>query len=98
MLSLEKSTRPEQVEAFFGLFPRQSVVVMPMPDVFSLAHVYENGKLARAITRGDGTTGDDVTPLVRALTDGVPDTLDASGRVEVRGELVMLRSTFAAYN
>ncbi|HEY0471230.1 MAG TPA: NAD-dependent DNA ligase LigA [Kribbella sp.] len=98
MLSLEKATRPEQVEAFFSRFPGQSVVVMPKLDGLSLALVYENGQLARAITRGDGTTGDDVTPLVRALADGVPDRLDVPGRIEVRGEAVMLRSTFAAYN
>jgi len=98
MLSLEKATRPEQVEAFFTRFPGQSVVVMPKLDGLSLALVYENGKLARAITRGDGTTGDDVTPLVRALADGVPAKLDVPGRTEVRGEAVMLRSTFTAYN
>jgi DNA ligase (NAD+) len=98
MLSLEKATRPEQVAAFFDRFPRQSVVVMPKLDGLSLALVYERGRLARAITRGDGTTGDDVTVLVRALADGVPGTIDAAGRVEVRGEAVMLRSTFAAYN
>jgi DNA ligase (NAD+) len=98
MLSLEKATRPEQVAAFFDRFPGQSVVVMPKLDGLSLALVYEDGRLARAITRGDGTTGDDVTFLVKALTDGVPERLDAPGRVEVRGEAVMLRSTFAAYN
>ncbi|MFI5735610.1 NAD-dependent DNA ligase LigA [Kribbella sp. NPDC051587] len=98
MLSLEKATKPEQVEAFFSRFPGQPVVVMPKLDGLSLALVYEDGRFARAITRGDGTTGDDVTPLVRALADGVPHQLDAPGRVEVRGEAVMLRSTFAAYN
>jgi DNA ligase (NAD+) len=71
---------------------------MPKLDGLSLALVYDGGRLARAITRGDGTTGDDVTVLVRALADGVPDRVDAGGRVEVRGEAVMLRSTFAAYN
>ncbi|MFF1822572.1 NAD-dependent DNA ligase LigA [Kribbella sp. NPDC058245] len=98
MLSLEKATKPEQVEAFFSRFPGQPVVVMPKLDGLSLALVYEDGRFARAITRGDGTTGDDVTPLVRALADGVPHQLDAPGRVEVRGEAVMLRSTFTAYN
>ena len=98
MLSLEKATRPEQVSAFFDRFPGQPVVVMPKLDGLSLALVYEDGRLARAVTRGDGTTGDDVTVLVRALADGVPDRLDTGGRVEVRGEAVMLRSTFAAYN
>jgi DNA ligase (NAD+) len=98
MLSLEKATRPEQVVAFFNRFPGQPVVVMPKLDGLSLALVYEEGRLARAVTRGDGTTGDDVTVLVRALTDGVPDRVEAPGRVEVRGEAVMLRSTFTAYN
>ncbi|ONI87717.1 DNA ligase (NAD(+)) LigA [Saccharothrix sp. ALI-22-I] len=98
MLSLEKATRPEQVAAFFDRFPGQPVVVMPKLDGLSLALVYEDGRLARAVTRGDGTTGDDVTFLVRALTDGVPDRVAAPGRVEVRGEAVMLRSTFADYN
>src|SRR3954454_16413128 len=94
MLSLEKATKPEQVEAFFGRFPRQRVVVMPKLDGVSLALVYEDGRLARAVTRGDGTTGEDVTVLVRALADGVPPRVEAAGRVEVRGEAVMLRSTF----
>jgi DNA ligase (NAD+) len=98
MLSLEKATRPEQVEAFFDRFPGQPVVVMPKLDGLSLALVYADGLLVRAITRGDGTTGDDVTVLVRALVDRVPERVAAPGRVEVRGEAVMLRSTFAAYN
>ncbi|MBU3064950.1 NAD-dependent DNA ligase LigA [Nocardia sp. NEAU-G5] len=98
MLSLEKATTSEQVAAFFDRFPGQSVVVMPKLDGLSLSLVYEDGRLVRAVTRGDGTTGDDVTVLVRALVDGVPKQIDVLGRVEVRGEAVMLRSTFAAYN
>jgi DNA ligase (NAD+) len=98
MLSLEKASTPEQVAAFFARFAGQPVVVMPKLDGLSLALVYERGRLGRAVTRGDGTTGDDVTVLVRALADGVPERIDADGRTEVRGELVMLRSTFAAYN
>jgi DNA ligase (NAD+) len=98
MLSLEKASTPEQVVAFFDRFPGQPVVVMPKLDGLSLALVYESGRLARGVTRGDGTTGEDVTVLVRALADGVPQAIDAGTRVEVRGELVMLRSTFAAYN
>ena len=61
MLSLEKASTPEQLAAFFDRFPGQPVVVMPKLDGLSLALVYERGRLARAITRGDGTTGDDVT-------------------------------------
>jgi DNA ligase (NAD+) len=98
MLSLEKASTPEQLAAFFDRFPGQSAIVMPKLDGLSLALVYEGGRLRRAVTRGDGTTGEDVTVLARALADGVPPTIAAEGRVEVRGELVMLRSTFAAYN
>src|SRR4029453_13367172 len=57
MLSLEKATTPEQVAAFFDRFPGQPVVVMPKLDGLSLSLVYEDGRLARAITRGAGTTG-----------------------------------------
>lgn len=98
MLSLEKATTPEQVRAFMDRFPGQPVVVMPKLDGLSISLLYENGRLTRAATRGDGTTGEDVTPLVRALADGVPEGVDAPGDIEVRGELLMLRSTFEAYN
>ena len=77
MLSLEKATKPEQVAAFFDRFPGQPVVVMPKLDGFSLALVYEDGRLARAVTRGDGTTGEDVTVLARALIDDLPVKVDS---------------------
>jgi DNA ligase (NAD+) len=98
MLSLEKATTPEQVEAFMARFPGQRVVVMPKLDGLSLSIVWDGGRLVRAATRGDGTTGEDVTPIAREAVDGVPEKIPADGRVEVRGEAVMLRSTFAAYN
>jgi DNA ligase (NAD+) len=98
MLSLEKATTREQVEAFMGRFPGQPVVVMPKLDGLSVSLLYEDGRLTRAATRGDGTTGEDVTLHVRELVDGVPERIPADGEIEVRGELVMLRSTFEAYN
>ena len=98
MLSLEKATTPEQVEAFMARFPRQQVVVMPKLDGLSLSIIYEGGKLRRAATRGDGTTGEDVTPIARQALDGIPNEIPRTERIEVRGEAVMLRSTFAAYN
>src|SRR4051812_49751126 len=73
MLSLEKATRPEQVAAFFDRFPGQSVVVMPKLDGLSLALVYERGRLARAITRGDGGTGGDGTPPAQAPAHRPPE-------------------------
>jgi DNA ligase (NAD+) len=98
MLSLDKATSDEQVETFMARFPGQRVVVMPKLDGLSLSVVYEGGRLRRGATRGDGTTGDDVTPVARVALDGIPPTVPVSDRFEVRGEAVMLRSTFAAYN
>src|SRR6478672_5970861 len=98
MLSLDKATTPEQVEAFMARFPGQRVVVMPKLDGLSLSVIYEGGRLVRAATRGDGTTGEDVTPIARVALDGVPETIPSTARIEIRGEAVMLRSTFAAYN
>lgn len=86
MLSLEKATRPEQVVAFFARFPGQPVVVMSKLDGKSLALVYEGGGPARAITRRDDTTDDDVTVLVRALVDGVPRWVGGQAAVTLPGE------------
>src|SRR3954468_5091634 len=85
MLSLDKATSPEQVEAFMARFPGQQVVVMPKLDGLSLSVIYENGRLARAATRGDGTTGDDVTPIARQALDGIPNEIPRTERIEIRG-------------
>jgi len=68
-------------------------------DGLSCSLRYENGKLVRAATRGDGQVGEDVTPNVahipdipQELPDGVPDVF------EVRGEIYMERAAFAALN
>ena len=98
MLSLEKASTTEQVEAFMARFPGQQVIVMPKLDGLSLSLVYDGGRLLRAATRGDGMTGEDVTTIVRDVVDGAPVRVPLDERVEVRGEAVMLRSTFAAYN
>lgn len=74
-------------------------------DGLACALVYENGVLVRAVTRGDSYVGEDVTNNVRTIKN-VPLRLHAQkgyehfleGRTEVRGEIVMLKSDFAALN
>jgi DNA ligase (NAD+) len=74
-------------------------------DGMSLALVYENGKLARGITRGDGTTGEDVTlnvRTVRSIPLSIPiEKLKKAGipsDFEVRGELLMPLAGFKKMN
>lgn len=74
-------------------------------DGFACALVYQDGVLERAITRGDGFVGEDVTANVRTL-DSVPLRLRNSkkyahflkGRTEIRGEIVMYKKDFESLN
>lgn len=101
MLSLAKvspADRTEGVTDFAERFPGQPLRVTPKLDGVSLSVVYEDGKLDSVATRGDGTTGEDVTTPTKHVVTNIPRTIEAPGRVEVRGEAVMLGSVFAAYN
>ena len=70
----------------------------PKIDGLSLALRYENGKLIHAATRGDGTTGENVTPNARTLSD-IPNKIDGAPELlEVRGEVYMSHEDFAALN
>ena len=72
----------------------------PKIDGVAISLLYENGKLIRAATRGDGTTGENVTQNVRTV-ESIPLKLvgkDYPARLEVRGEIYMARSTFDALN
>lgn len=68
-------------------------------DGLSLSIRYENGKLVRAATRGDGQVGEDVTANARTVDD-IPETLPkgAPDIFEVRGEVYMSKTAFAALN
>src|ERR1044071_1612741 len=71
-------------------------------DGLACALIYQDGMLERAITRGDGFIGEDVTMNVRTI-DAVPlrlhgDSTFVRGRTEIRGEIVMYKSDFAALN
>jgi DNA ligase (NAD+) len=74
-------------------------------DGLSISLQYEDGALARGVTRGDGTTGEDVTPNVRTvrsvplrLDEAVAKKLKLPKSFEVRGEILMTRRAFEALN
>jgi DNA ligase (NAD+) len=98
MLSLEKATAAEQLDAFCARFPGQAFRVTPKLDGVSLAMTFRDGELDYVATRGDGRDGERVTDKVRLVVLGLPLSIEAPGRVEVRGEAVMLRTVFDAYN
>ncbi len=69
----------------------------PKFDGASMNLLYEGGKLVRAITRGDGVIGEEVTDNVRTIRS-VPLTIDYDGRIEIRGEVVIRKSDFEKIN
>lgn len=69
----------------------------PKFDGTSMNLLYEGGKLVRAITRGDGVIGEEVTDNVRTIRS-VPLSIDYQGLIEIRGEVVIRKDDFEAIN
>ena len=66
-------------------------------DGLSVALIYEQGKLVRGVTRGDGVTGEDITHNVKTIKS-IPLTLPRPIDIEVRGEIFMNKSTLKKLN
>lgn len=66
-------------------------------DGLSMSLVYENGNLKYCATRGDGTTGEDVTTNVLTIPS-IPTRIDKLGRIEIRGEVYMSKKTLEELN
>jgi DNA ligase (NAD+) len=69
-------------------------------DGLSISITYENGKMVRAVTRGDGTQGDDVTNNVKTIRS-IPKTIKSGAYPEsfdIRGEIFMHRAAFEKLN
>jgi DNA ligase (NAD+) len=106
MLSLDNTYSEEELREFeeriFRIVgPREMVYTAELKiDGLSMALHYEQGLLVRAVTRGDGLRGDDVTPNARTIR-AVPLKLRGEERpseLEVRGEVYLPRSRFEAIN
>jgi DNA ligase (NAD+) len=106
MMSLANTYSKEELVEFDRrirkLVPEETFdyILEPKIDGVAISLRYENGELVRALTRGDGATGDDVTSNVRTiqsiplrLADMMPPAV-----LEVRGEIYMDTAGFAALN
>ncbi|RXJ83722.1 NAD-dependent DNA ligase LigA [Arcobacter sp. CECT 8985] len=69
----------------------------PKFDGASLNLIYENGFLKQAITRGDGTTGEDVTNNVKTI-HSIPLQIEEKSLIEIRGEIVIRKKDFEKIN
>lgn len=107
MLSLGNTYNREDVQAFYqrvseGLGGEAFEICCELKfDGLSISLIYENGQLVRAVTRGDGVRGDDVTANVRTIRS-IPLTLPpGSGypaQFEIRGEVLMPWASFEQLN
>ena len=107
MLSLNNAFEPAEVEAFDqrvrdGLESIAAVdyAVEPKFDGLAISLTYEHGFFTRGATRGDGATGEEVTPNLRTLRC-LPLRLSGAGwpeLIEIRGEVLLFKQAFVELN
>ena len=105
MQSLDNTYSQGEVQAFYQRLCKGlgnttiPLVVEPKIDGVAISLVYTNGTLTRAVTRGDGQIGDDVTHNIRTIKS-IPQKLTGTppDLLEVRGEVFMPKSVFARLN
>ncbi len=107
MLSLANSYNAEDLQDFDRKAKEASGLtnieycVEPKFDGASISLIYENDLLVRATTRGDGVAGDDITTnikQIRSIPLSAPFSKYGIQQIEIRGEIIMTKGSFAKYN
>ena len=98
MMSLDNVFNEDEMREWLAKAPGPYLTELKI-DGLSIDLVYENGGLTRAATRGDGTTGEDITANARVIED-IPQKLtgDAPAFLEVRGEVFIRPEDFPELN
>ena len=107
MLSLQNSYSKEEIQTFYNrilkLLNKKTLTcfVEPKLDGMAIELIYEKGVLTKALTRGDGKTGENITENIKTLR-GLPLDLRGSQKLpqllEVRGEVLILKKDFEKIN
>ncbi len=104
MLSLDNTYNMEELIEFGNRlekrFPRETLayLVEPKIDGVAISLTYEEGRFVRAVTRGNGAEGDEITANVRHIK-GIPEQIDNAPEIlEVRGEIYMRHAEFERIN
>jgi len=107
MLSLENSYNAEDLIDFdrkaqegAGI-TKITYCIEPKFDGASISLIYENDHLVRACTRGDGIAGDDITQNIKQIKSiplSIPLSKYGIQQLEIRGEVIMSKAAFAAFN
>lgn len=101
MLSLANAYNYEDLQAFDkrvrGEVNNVSYVVELKIDGLAMSVIYRDGRFVQAITRGDGSVGEDVTSNVLTIKS-IPMHIAITGEVEIRGEVYMPKQSFIALN
>lgn len=94
MLSLDKTKEIEALKSWLG---DKTGLLSWKLDGLTIVLTYEDGKLEKAVTRGDGITGEVITNNARVF-DNIPLVIPEKGRVVVRGEAVISYEDFEEIN
>lgn len=94
MLSLDKTKSISELIEWLG---ENKGFLSWKLDGLTIVLTYENGRLSRAVTRGNGETGEDITANARHII-GVPTAVPFTGKLVIRGEALMKYSDFERVN
>ena len=94
MLSLSNCFTEDDVMRFMKNLPSSYDITCELKiDGVSFSAIYENGKLQIALTRGDGTIGEDITLNIKQIKE-IPLEIDYKDTLEIRGEIYIDKETF----